>query len=98
MISVASDSHPVFAGLLAESIGDVASPRRILADCDAKRRIVRACSAVTSENLAEFAEWNVLRVLALPYASHPDYEPDWHPDTTLDSEGQNGATPDVRGD
>jgi hypothetical protein len=76
----AGDSHPVFAELLAESLGDVASPERMLADCDAKRRVIHACSATTQQDVTEFAEWGVLRVLALPYANHPDYQPDWHPD------------------
>jgi hypothetical protein len=90
-----SDTQPVFADLLAESLGDVASPQRMLADCDAKRRIIHACSATTGQDVNEFAEWDVLRLLALPYANHPDYQPDWHPDTTLGDVGQAGPTLDL---
>jgi hypothetical protein len=63
------------------------SPARVLAECEAKRRIV---GDFTGERLD--ADYNdcgdecvgnalhwVLRALALPYADHPDYDPAWRP-------------------
>ncbi len=54
-------------------------PAKMLAECDAKRRIV----ALHTDN--EFAEldyprlesWGILQLLALPYADHPDFKPEW---------------------
>ena len=49
-----------------------------LAECEAKRRIVESY-------VAEFGpgDWlvdhDVLRLLALPYADHPDYRQKWRP-------------------
>ena len=60
-------------------------PARVLAECEAKRRIV----AMQAENddqrhqpgfhyKAQMIE-GVLRSLALPYADHPDYRESWRP-------------------
>ncbi|WP_238741501.1 DUF6221 family protein [Kitasatospora sp. A2-31] len=67
-------------------------PARVLAEVDAKRRILsRYTSAVEDsaedaegyydENRAEDARQlrPVLRLLALPYAGHPGYRPEWAP-------------------
>ncbi|MFD4658014.1 DUF6221 family protein [Kitasatospora sp. NPDC058444] len=67
-------------------------PARALADVAAKRRIIdRYTSAVADaaedadgyfdENRAEDARHlrPVLRLLALPYRDHPDYQPEWAP-------------------
>jgi hypothetical protein len=43
-------------------------PARVLAECDAKRRIVTECGWVT-----------VMALLALPYADHEDYRQEWKP-------------------
>ena len=57
-------------------------PARVLAECEAKRRIVADCRHIqeaTSWGLLErHAEWTV-RVLALPHADHPDYRDEWRP-------------------
>lgn len=71
--------------------------RRLLADCEARRRVVglhtdeHYCPTIDDgsvyfnylEGWAEEAEHPqlcpVLRLLALPYADHRDYEPDWRP-------------------
>ena len=56
------------------------NPARVLAECEAKRRIV--------ELHPEMLEWcqgcayeaypcRTLRALALPYSDHPDYLPEW---------------------
>lgn len=63
---------------------DCGWPERVLAECEAKRRIVEAHRA-WDEN-----EWQsppyfsapmdeVLALLALPYADHPDYREEWRP-------------------
>lgn len=43
-------------------------PARVLAECDAKRRIVNECGWVT-----------VMQLLALPYTDHPAYDESWRP-------------------
>jgi len=45
-------------------------PARVLAECEAKRRIVGLISSPGPQ---------ALRLLALPYADHPDYLPEWKP-------------------
>ena len=54
--------HYVFA--------QTATPHRMLADVEAKRRIVELASSPGPQ---------ALRLLALPYADHPDYRPEWRP-------------------
>jgi hypothetical protein len=51
---------------------------RVLAEVDAKRRLV-AESRIDDHNFGSVGPWT-LRVLALPYADHPDYRPEWRPD------------------
>lgn len=61
-------------------------PARVLAECEAKRRIVKkyaeadANESVTWDNIA-CGEWNAYeyaaKVLALPYADHPDWREEW---------------------
>ena len=61
-------------------------PARVLAECDAKRRIVakaqRADVAMgtgidPATAAAAFALTEVLHLLALPYRDHPDYREEW---------------------
>ncbi|MFJ6615441.1 DUF6221 family protein [Streptomyces sp. NPDC091289] len=64
-------------------------PARVLAEVDAKRRMIETfmrryeakMASTTSTTLG--LEWavraDVLRLLALPYADHPDYRGDWRP-------------------
>jgi hypothetical protein len=64
-------------------------PARVLAECDAKRRIVEQhsdvhdCSSVDwAANDFGGAGWigcDVPRLLALPYADHKDYREEWRP-------------------
>jgi Family of unknown function (DUF6221) len=49
-------------------------PARVLAECDAKRRIVELYGG-----WADAVEEHVLELLALPYADHPDYQESWKP-------------------
>lgn len=56
-------------------------PARVLAEVEAKRRIIEEAEAVIDED--RFGEWGhggqTLRLLALPYAHHPDYDESWRP-------------------
>jgi hypothetical protein len=52
------------------------SGHRMLAECDAKRRIVEAMVEVGLEFLTPGL---VLRRLALPYVDHPDFSEEWKP-------------------
>jgi hypothetical protein len=62
-------------------------PARVVTECEAKRRIVANCEAFSTNgptgtpplpNL-RFAGVTILRLLALPYADHPDYRQEWKP-------------------
>jgi hypothetical protein len=59
------------------------NPARVLADVDAKRRIIGLCDGGAQypdyEGGYQFAWEDTLRLLALPYASHPDYRAEWTP-------------------
>ena len=62
--------------------GDCWTPARVLAECEAKRRIIRdlyAGAGLDNEWDAGYtnAIAEVLRRLALPYADHPDFREEW---------------------
>lgn len=62
----------------------VHDPARVLAEVDAKRRIIqaeqdRSLDDGLPERLIDRYESDVLRLLVLPYASHPDYRDEWRP-------------------
>lgn len=64
-------------------------PSRAVAECEAKRRIVREYSESCGEDRSIAREpanyglhiglLHALEALALPYAHHPDYDPAWRP-------------------
>jgi hypothetical protein len=58
-------------------------PARVLAECEAKRRIVEGFAYVThyesDDDSAVLNAAHYLRLLALPYADHPDYREEWKP-------------------
>jgi hypothetical protein len=64
-------------------------PVRVLAECEAKRRIVQRAqfaaeagqSARTTgvEDAIDLTLDSVMELLALPYADHPDYREEWRP-------------------
>jgi hypothetical protein len=72
-------------------------PARVLAECEARRRIVQACRDARPEmtflgtrppGMADFPIAALgqhqlaavtLALLALPYADHPHYRPEWRP-------------------
>jgi hypothetical protein len=58
-------------------------PARVLAECEAKRRIVadhddqHDCPGWGTASAWPYVGCSVLRLLALPFADHPDYRPEW---------------------
>lgn len=54
-------------------------PARILADCEAKRRIVAWVNQWPWRAEPPSSVDGLLPLLALPYADHPDYRPEWRP-------------------
>ena len=48
-------------------------PERVVAECDAKRRIIQRAAA-SAEHMDD-----TLRLLGLPYADHRDYRAEWRP-------------------
>lgn len=57
-------------------------PARVLREIDAKRRIVNAIADADPDSAyitATFTAWDVLRLLALPYADRPGYREEWRP-------------------
>lgn len=66
-------------------------PRRLLAEVEAKRRMLEFCVGVLAkfEGADVWGGWpdiaakhiaeDVLALLVLPYADHPDYDPAWAP-------------------
>ena len=60
-------------------------PQRVLAECEAKRLLVRWHDTVDYAGgcaaCGEPAPCHHLRYLALPYASHLDFDPDWSLET-----------------
>ena len=61
-----------------------ATQRRVLAECEAKRRIIDECTGGLKYDVScgEGHWWNfknILGILALPYANHPDCLPEWKP-------------------
>lgn len=55
-------------------------PARVLREVAAKRRIVDRYAWLREHGDTGDAAW-VLPLLALPYADHPDYRPEWAPTT-----------------
>ncbi len=54
-------------------------PGRVLADCAAKRGIVELQRADLMDDPDDWRADEILRLLALPYADHPAYQPEWRP-------------------
>jgi hypothetical protein len=77
---------------IEEHIGRFADPSRVLAEVEAKRQVIDLCEgAIEAGEIKPNTTWNddakgavvgeaVLRLLALPYASHSDYDPKWIPE------------------
>lgn len=59
---------------------DCYGPARVLAECAAKRAVVDLVEATNNPDVPADA-WTVakeaVRLLAIPYRDHPDYDPSW---------------------
>ena len=59
----------------------VPSPRRVLAECDTKRQIIAGEPVNDNDDRLYAGACDqyeaTLRLLALPYADHPDYREEW---------------------
>lgn len=53
-------------------------PARVLAECEAKRRIVGQVERNVRDVTGGWLD-RILHLLALPYADHPDYRDEWRP-------------------
>jgi Family of unknown function (DUF6221) len=53
-------------------------PARVLAECEAKREIIKAADEV-GRGTGWITTQTFLQLLALPYADHPDYQQEWRP-------------------
>ncbi len=74
--------HPdaeLMAAQVKSGVRSPTDPTRILAQCDALRRIVEheRGSAGDAGPTSPAADTPVLRLLALPYAEHPDFREEW---------------------
>lgn len=86
----ASDSPTVLVANNRAEWGHITrhDPARVLAEVDAKRRILDLWreEPKAAELGWDVGWWNavdeVLQLLALPYAAHHDYRPDWAPSPT----------------
>jgi hypothetical protein len=68
---VSSDETPLLTRM---------TPQRVLAECEAKRRIIDSCAPVAGYgNTGRAVPMDVLMAVAAPYADHPDYREDWRP-------------------
>jgi hypothetical protein len=100
---VVNVGDPGMDGLLPTGDGPLAQhiarwdPARVLAECDAKRRIIELFRETTEgeDGISDDADFlrqmdeiatgrwealrSVIRLLALPYADHPDYREEWRP-------------------
>jgi hypothetical protein len=66
------------------SVSIVLDARRVLAECDAKRRIAelhfpRSSNPNICNEDEDVLPCETQRLLALPYADHPDYRREWRP-------------------
>lgn len=71
------------AAALPHAIGNIQSlwsPDRLLTDVDAKLRVVEECvRTLDFEDHGHALANDVLRLLALPFADHKDYQESWRP-------------------
>jgi hypothetical protein len=70
--------HNILSGVLAVFERSM-SPERVLAECESKRRIITLgiCLACEVEYQPCDHKERTLRLLAMPYADHPDFQPEW---------------------
>jgi hypothetical protein len=54
-------------------------PSRVLAEVDAKRKLIEQHIGYYGAGDDEWWPVQTLRIMALPYASHPEYDESWRP-------------------
>jgi hypothetical protein len=64
--------------LPGERIGAVL-PDQVFRECEAKRRIVEQLDFMREADALRDSAEHLLRLLALPYADHPDFREEWRP-------------------
>lgn len=70
---------PTIRGYVSYADGrDARRVARVLAECDAKRRIIDWHDLAERQYGPRTAA-GILEILALPYAEHPDYRDEWRP-------------------
>ena len=71
---------PSLDGWLGDYLDHIAwhDPARVLAECEAKRRIVEV-ARYAPDGPGGWGFRRILINLALPYADHPDYRDEWRP-------------------
>lgn len=78
----------MFRSTMPQAVCDCPVPARVLAECEAKRRIVEdfeildADYRVTRSDATEARRFQALIAVARAaevFADHPDYQPDWRP-------------------
>jgi hypothetical protein len=62
--------------LPVERIGAV-PPDQVFRECEAKRRIVERLDVMRLADVLRDSAERLLRLLALPYADHPDFREEW---------------------
>ena len=73
------ESVRAHGGIIDDTYGHF-GPSRVLAECEAKRRIVQnVCVLMAHRDMYAQDKKYLLCLLALPYADHPDYLPEWRP-------------------
>lgn len=75
-LTVAQRQVPVLAEHIARH-----DPARVLAEIETKRRMIDECERTVdydSRGMMSMAE-DFLRLLALPYAEHPEHREEWRP-------------------
>ncbi|WP_128977268.1 DUF6221 family protein [Streptomyces roseicoloratus] len=84
-IQVGTELFTTDDGAVAEHIARH-DPARVLAEVDAKRRILADYERFVAERRRMMGGWDsypevspILAALALPYADHPDYDEAWRP-------------------
>jgi len=75
---IAEDEAAYESAYVAYLDGFPFTPTRVLAECETKRRIVELC-AYWQRPVDGLDGEDILRLLALPYADHPDYREEWRP-------------------
>jgi hypothetical protein len=81
---VASVENEAYAEHIARhdpsrALHEVAAARQIVDDCEKQAWIIGQGRATPEQKAAQAVREQTVRLLALPYAHHPDYREEWRP-------------------